>query len=165
MMLRYTVLGCLALNGWILVPSLAFSQQWWFAIVVLAGLLLWGMGFWRGVPWSAAIGIVVGGAAAALGIDHGRGLGWMLASLLLTLVAWDMSFFVAHLDEAHTLDRPALYRTHFIRLGAILVGGLVLSGLTFAFQLNLRPIWVILLGLFVIFGLSRTVRFLQQESD
>ncbi len=165
MILRYTVLGLIALAGLILAPSLVLSERWGLAMVVVAGALLWGMGFWRGVQWPTGLGVAVCSGAAALGIYDGNALWLMIASILIALVAWDMGFFLENLDEAEALDVLTLYRTHFTRLGIILVGGLVLSGLMFAFQWTMRPVWAIILGVFVIFGLSRTVRFLRQESD
>ena len=63
---RDVVLGCLVLNGLILVPSLAATEQSGAAILALAGVLLWGIGFWRGAQWPVEIGAVVCGAAAGL---------------------------------------------------------------------------------------------------
>ncbi|MEM7032733.1 MAG: hypothetical protein AAF629_24490 [Chloroflexota bacterium] len=165
MILRTVTLVLIGLSGLILAISQFFNGGLVMALVVIAAAVLWGVGYWRGIQWPAGLGLLVFAAAAALTINDGSPLWLMILCLLLAVIAWDLSFLSEMLDEAEVLDASSIYRIHFNRLGLIIISGLVLSGIMFALQFSIRPIWAIFIGLFVVFGISRTVRFLRQETD
>ena len=165
MILRYVIFTLIGTSALLLATTHIITERWWLAAFVAASAILWGVGFWRGIQWSAGLGLVIFSVAAALGLNDGNPLWLMFIGMLLAFAAWDLTFFSETLDEAEVLDSVTLYRIHFNRLGIVIVSGLVLSGIMFAFQFNLRPVWAIFIGLFVIYGLSRTIRFLRQASD
>lgn len=90
----------------------------------------------------------------------------MLLGIIATLAAWDIEDFhqrmegVERVDHRETLERKYLQRLLVIEgSGALLALAAVSISVTFSFGSAL------LLGLLAVVGLSRTIGFLQRESD
>jgi len=143
----------------------AWREAWTLVTAIVAFGLLWGVGYWRGLGWTASVGFVFFVMMAALGLLSQIPLTLILACALATLVAWDLSYFRQHLDQGDVREALYLRLVHFFRLGGIIILGLLLGWVTLRLQTTLRPVWGIGLGILIIVGLSRMVRFLRQESD
>ena len=145
--------------------GLVWSQLWSVALVVFVVGILWGIGVWRDVGWTANLGLIFFALAAIIGTLRQLPLGLMLACLLTALLAWDAGYFERRLVDVEVRRPLILYRTHFLRLASVIGLGLIIGWGMLRLETNLSPVWGIGLGLLIVIGLSRTIRFLRQESD
>jgi hypothetical protein len=163
MTLRYTISLLIGFATLILITSLFQYRAFSVAIFIITAL--WIVGSWRAWRWSGQIGFFGLSLATVVGLLDGQALGAMYFSLILSLLAWDLGFLAQTLAEAESPEPTILIRTHIYRLLVVLSIGLILSSLTLNVQLQLAPSAAIFIGLFIIYGLSRAVRFLRRSSD
>lgn len=150
----------------ILAAGHALNALWSVAFMIVAVGLLWLIGQWRGLNWTASLGFTLFVAAIIYGNLQGVSLLWLLPGILTTLAAWDLSHFSQYLSSAKDVrEETDLRWHHFLRLGIIIGLGSFLSISAISFETELHFIWAIFLGLLVIIGLSQAVRFLRRESD
>jgi hypothetical protein len=134
--------------------------------MIIAVGLLWLIGQWRGLNWTASWGFALFVAAIIYGNLQGVSLLWLLPGILTTLAAWDLSHFSQYLTSVKDVrEETDLRWHHFLRLGIIIGLGSFLGFSAISFETELHFMWAILLGLLAIIGLSQAVRFLRQESD
>jgi hypothetical protein len=89
-----------------------------------------------------------------------------VAGLVAALCAWDLHHFVLDLQRVGRVeDRRALEQRHLLRLLAVAGLGGVLAVLALTIEIRLTFFQALLLGLLVIWGLSRGIGFLRRESD
>ncbi len=148
----------------LIVSSLSLAAGAWLSgltglgAAVLAVGALWLIGLRRGWKWVAAPGLVLSmGAAAAVLLGaapsaFGRAL--LIGGALLAFLAWDLTAFRASLALARAADRPALERNHFLRLGAVVGGGVILLALALSIEIELHFEWTALLALAAAGGLA-----------
>jgi hypothetical protein len=155
-------IGCLlfalqvAGNAWLMAGVVAMTVAW------MAGLAL----RWK---WTAAFGmILVFGTAAYCFLlmrplfFAGTGQGW-LQSLLFTaslssLIAWDLDGFHSRMMLASPQDDSLdLQRQHLLRLGLASAASLTLMLFFNQLSLELSFEWVVVLMLFMVWGVSRLV--------
>jgi hypothetical protein len=150
----------------ILAAGHALNALWSVALMIVAVGLLWLIGQWRGLNWTASLGFTLFVLATIYGTLQGISLLWLLPGILTTLVAWDLSHFGQYLSSVEDVRKETNLRWHhFLRLGIIIGLGSFLSISAISFETELHLMWAILLGLMAIIGLSQAVRFLQRESD
>ncbi len=125
--------------------------------------LQWAFMVWKGrktlsFSFLGLLALLVYGAALYLPA------GWLLGSLVMLLVAWDLSEFSEHLVRFDP-DRvdPKLVHNHIFRLFYVAGMGLVLGGLALAIKVRLGFGLAVLLGLLVFVGLAGAVRFLRRS--
>ena len=125
--------------------------------------LQWAFMVWKGrktlsFSFLGLLALLVYGAALYLPA------GWLLGSLVMLLVAWDLSEFSEHLVRFNP-DRvdPKLVHNHILRLFYVAGMGLVLGGLALAIKVRLGFGIAVLLGLLVFVGLGGAVRFLRRS--
>jgi len=132
---------------------------------VLAVGVLWLIGLRPGWGWIASPGLVLWTAAAAVGLWAGLGAGWMLVGVVAALSAWDLDHFTRRLGAAGRVEQAvAMERAHLVRLLAVDAVGLALGGLALTVHVRLGFGIALILALVAVWGLSRAVRFLQNES-
>ena len=151
-------------------------------LIFIALGLLWLVGQRYAVQASAGLGLLGFTTGALLGALYGVSSGWVLVGITAALVAWDLHHFIQHtrVAEPADADNPeaniayanfrsenmrALERAHLQRLALVSGSGLLLGGLALTIRLTLGFGVVLALGLVAIFGLSRLIRYLRQESD
>lgn len=140
------------------------SLIWALAITALG--LFWLMGQWRSRAWVGSVGLSAFVGATAFGIWLGLPAGWMLVSIVATLVAWDLDDFSLRLGSVeHIGGEVHLKRSHLQRLLVTASFGLLLGVVALSIQLDLAFGWALLLGLLAIFCLGQAFRLLRQESD
>ena len=144
----------------------ALSALWfWMAMIVTVGLF-WLVGQWQGWRPVATLIAIFFIWATAFGVWQSVSAGWMLFSIVATLVAWDLSLFVHRLEQAKRIAAEReLKRVHLQRLLGVAGLGFLFGGIALRLQLELNLGWGIFLGLVVIVGLSRIIGFLRRESD
>jgi hypothetical protein len=164
--MRWVSMALVGLAAALLVTGLALSGLINAAFAVAGFGLLWLAGLWRGISWPGAAGPAVFVCLAAYGALQKVAMVWLLPALLIALAAWDLGVFQRHLARAaHIRQEETLKRVHYLRLIVVLGLGLGLSQVTLRIQTSLNFIWAIALGLVVVFGLSRTVRFMRREGE
>jgi hypothetical protein len=90
--------------------------------------------------------------------------GWLLGSLVMLLVAWDLSEFSEHLARFDPERvNPKLVRNHILRLFYVAGAGLVSGGLALVIKVRLGFAIAVLLGLLVFVGLGGAVKFLRRS--
>ena len=151
-------------------------------LIFIALGLLWLVGQRYAAQVSAGLGLLGFTTGALLGAFYGVANGWVLVGITAALVAWDLHHFIQHARVAEPTDADnteaniaytnfrsenmrALERAHLQRLALVSGTGLLLGGLALTIRLTLGFGVVLALGLVAIFGLSRLIRYLRQESD
>lgn len=144
----------------------ALSTLWTGVAIIVALGLFWLVGQWRGWRPVSVLTAIFFICATAFGIWQGVSTGWMLFSIVATLVAWDLSLFVHRLEQAERIAAEReLKRVHLQRLLSVAGLGLLLGGIALRLQFEFSLGWGIFLGLLAIVGLSRIIGFLRRESD
>lgn len=159
------------------------------ALLFIALGLLWLVGQRYTLRAFAGLGMLGFTVGALLGTLDGAQNGWMLTGITAALIAWDLQHFSQHmliservettstdteadadtvrLDTRARLEAEAsvLERAHLQRLAFVSGAGLLLGALALTIRLTLRFGFIAALGLVAIFGLSRLIHYLRQESD
>ena len=144
--------------------GLAGLENGALAAVVPGGL--WAVGQWRRLVWVAPVGFVSTAGISAAGLLLGVGVGWMLVAVVAALSAWDLDAFARRLrNAARVANRDDLEGQHLLRLLVVDGLGLALAAAALGVRLRLGFGLVVLLGILVILGLSRTISLLRHESD
>ena len=134
-------------------PLIALS-----AAVLGAGwlVIIWRLG--GGSPALDDIGLLIFTGIAAWGLWQGLSAWLALVGVLLALAAWDMGRFIRRQVLALNDEAAArMERTHLIRLGQALVGGLLLGGLALLVRIPLDFGMALLVGIIAVVALSRLV--------
>ena len=151
-------------------------------LVFIALGLLWLVGQRQALPAFAGLGMLGFAIGALLGTLYGAQNGWMLVGITAALVAWDLQHFIQHIrvsEQGETTpedagerkaaevraETRALERLHLQRLGIVTGLGLLLGALALTVRITLSFGIIVALGLVAIYGLSRLVHYLRQESD
>jgi hypothetical protein len=116
---------------------------------------------WRLVGGSPALddfGLLIFTGMAAWGLWQGLSAWMALIGMLLALAAWDLGRFIRRQVLALNDDAAArMERTHLIRLGQALGGGLLLGGLALLVRIPLDFGLALLVGFIAVVALSRLV--------
>jgi hypothetical protein len=163
MTLRYSICLLIGFASLILLAGLFQYQRLSATIVIIA--VLWIVGVWRGWKWSGHVGFYSLSLTAVIGILEGQALAVMFFSQLLALLAWDLSFLDSTTTGVETRELNIIIRSHIYRVLVVLIAGLILSSIALSVDFQLTPLGAILVGVFVLYGLSRTVRFLRRSTD
>ena len=153
-------------------------------LIFIALGLLWLAGQRYALQAFAGLGMLGFSIGALHGTLYGVQSGWMLVGITAALVAWDLQHFVQHLrvnerDETDSVDAEArteseiraeaearaLQRRHLQRLAIVSGLGLLLGALALTVRITLGFGIIFALGLVAIYGLSRLIHYLRQESD
>lgn len=147
---------------------IGYGQAGWWDWVLIPAILggMWVFGYWRGWGWMASVGLVGIAGLSALGLWLNLDAGWMVAGLVAALCAWDLHHFAQCLQRVgQAEDERALEQRHLLRLLAVAGLGLVLAVVALSIEIRLTFFQALLLGLLVVWGLSRGISFLRRESD
>jgi hypothetical protein len=139
---------------------------WPGAIFTTFAGLLWLIALWRG--WRPMMGLSVTMLAgiAGLGAWLSVSAGWLLFSIVATLIGWDLGDFDHRFGQiGQAQGYKALQRIHLRRLAVVAGLGLLLGGVALSFEFKLNVWWGIFLGVLVIVGLSQAIGRLRRESD
>jgi prepilin signal peptidase PulO-like enzyme (type II secretory pathway) len=153
-------------------------------LVFIALGLLWLVGQRYALQAFAGPGLLGFTIGVLLGTLYGVQSGWMLVGITAALVAWDLQHFVQHIhvsEQTETTpedaegrvdvevrgdaEKRALERLHLQRLAIVSGLGLLLGTLALTVRLTLSFGVILALGLVAIYGLSRLIHYLRQESD
>ena len=143
------------------------NALWIGAAIIVALGLFWLVGQWRGWRPVSVLVAIFFIFTTAFGVWRGVSTGgWMLFSLVVTLVAWDLDQFTHRLEQAEQIaGETELKRIHLQRLLIVAGLGFLFGGIALRLQFEFNLGWGIFLGLLAIAGLSRIIGFLRRESD
>lgn len=106
------------------------------------------------VEWSSMAGLIGVGIIGGSGILLGAHSAWMLAGVLFSLLAWDLTGFQTRLSFACAVnDAELLKRKHFQSLSLLTVITIALYLLTMFVHFELGLWWLILFAFLMTFGL------------
>jgi hypothetical protein len=149
-----------------LVFGFALGTVWTGASAVAVVGTLWVLGYRRGLGWASTAGLALYVVAAAVGIWLDMGAGWMLAGLLAALAAWDLAFFAQRLRAVErVVGWEEMQRRHLLRLLVVEGAGLLLATAALLLRLQLGFVWLILLGILALVGLTRSIGPFRRESE
>jgi hypothetical protein len=149
-------------GGLALAHGLNGLWQWSWIFVVLS--LAWWRGQACGWQPASAIGIAAVFVGAVLGIWLGAHRFGMLLVTGLALIGWDLDGFEQRLWQ--TEPDPELERLvqhHLIKLGAVVLIGIGLSGATMVLRARLNFWLVLLVGLILAISLSRAFQLIGRQ--
>jgi hypothetical protein len=91
----------------------------------------------------------------------------LVPGLALALAAWDLSDFERRLDfAAQPEDRPTLERTHLLRLGSVLVIGIVLSEIALSLAgIRITFEWTVIFIVLGAWGLTTLIGWLRARAE
>jgi hypothetical protein len=141
------------------------SGLWRVALLIIAFGGLWLFGQHRNWGWVASVVLVCFVAAAASGFWLGLPAGWMLAGVVVALVAWDLAHFARRLRSVERAELALeLERSHLRRLIGVAGAGLLLAGAALLAQVRLSFGVAFLVALIAVLGLSQLIGRLRRES-
>lgn len=175
-MINILQLIAIGLMAGVLASGYFFSSQPVFAVTTLLLGVVWGGVSWfgvsdaekekgqslppqkrhRGDPSIDNLALLVFVGLATWGVWQKLPPWLMLVVVILTLAAWDLGRFANRLLsvlDAETAVR--LEQNHLTRLGAALLGGLILGSLMLLIHVQLDFGWALFLGIVGIFALNR----------
>ncbi len=134
------------------------------AVLIIGALWLPLNLHWQG--WPASLGFLLLLSFNLIGAYLGVGTGWLLASVISGLAAWDLSHFLHRLSAVPRLEGGAdIEGGHLTRLLLILAVGVLLSIVPLFTRLRLSFAWALLLSLLLLIGLGQTISFLRKQNQ
>ncbi len=116
--------------------------------------------------WVASVGLIFFVIAAARGIFMDISTGWLLLSVVATLAAWDLDYFVRRFRHVGRVEKPHdLEQRHLKRLMSVAALGLLLGGVAIVVKVQLNFGWILFWGIVLILGMSRLIGLLNREGD
>lgn len=153
-MTRLAILVCIGMGTAGLSFGFANIEYLLPGILILILGVAWIYAQWTGVEWSSMAGLIGAGLIGSGGILLGSHSVWMLAGILFSLLAWDLTGFQTRLSFASTVsDANLLERKHLQHLGSLIAITIVLYMITVFVQIELGLWWLILLAFAMTFGL------------
>ena len=141
------------------------SGDWQLALVPAVLAVVWCVGLWRRWYWFASLAllVVVGLAAYGLWINLSAGLNWMIAGVVGSLIAWDLSDFLRRIYLGARDDRTrSLERGHLARATVLGVAGMLVGSLPLVIRLQFSFEWGVLLLLVATIGITQLVSWLRR---
>ncbi len=139
---------------------------WIWALPILGLAALWLFGQRRGLKWVSSLELLLFLGLATIGIWQRLTLGLMLLGIISALAAWDLESFIQRMEGAERVDhRDDLERKYLQRLVIIICSGALFAVAAIGLNVPFSFGSALLLGLLVVVGLSRTIRFMRHESD
>jgi hypothetical protein len=149
-----------------LVIGYAKDGLWIWTLPILGFAVLWLEGKRRGLKWVASVEFPLFVGFAVIGIWQELSFELMLLGMIAALAAWDMDYFQQRLEDVKRVSqREDLERKYLQRLLIIEASGAILAFTAVSLTVTFGFGSALLLGLFAVIGLSRTIRFLRRESD
>ena len=159
-MTKAILIGCVILTTAALVVGFALENRWSFAIVSLAGGVVWGILAFFGRDFPAL--------SLALSIGLAVLVGWLgnapalpVVAVVASLSAWDLSLFGRRLRYAvQGSTKSVLVRRHLLRLLAVNGIGLAIAVLTILLRVRFSFPILFFAGLALFFILYKAVTLL-----
>jgi hypothetical protein len=145
--------------------AIGYSRSDWsylFPWILVFGAA-WIIAQWRGWKWSPNIGLVLTVLVAAFGLTLEINSAWMVAGVLFSLIAWDLSEFRERTQFAAVEDVPGMEKRHLARLGVLAAVGTVLASLPMLFHLKFGFGWLVFLVFVAALAFAQLVLWIRQK--
>jgi hypothetical protein len=140
------------------------SGLWRVTLLIVAFGGLWLFGQRRNWGWVASAALVCFVTAAACGFWLGLSAGWMLASVVIALIAWDLTHFAWRLRSVERAELALeLERSHLRRLSGVVGTGLLLAGAALLARIRLGFAAAFVVAMIAALGLSQLIGFRSTE--
>jgi uncharacterized membrane protein len=150
----------------LLATGYASRGTWQWSALIIAFGIFWLYAQRRMWGRVASFGLIFFVLAAGRGIFMDISTGWLLLSVVATLAAWDLDYFVRRLKKVERVEKPHdLEQRHLKRLMSVAALGLLLGGVAIAVEVQLNFGWVLFWGVVLILGMSRLIDLLNREND
>ncbi|MFN8413410.1 MAG: hypothetical protein U0Z26_13570 [Anaerolineales bacterium] len=127
--------------------------------------VFWLVSLWQNWRWVSSVGLFISVFAAAFGLWVGFNPGWMIASGIFALFAWDLTEFHHRL---HFLPKDSqtygMERRHIARLSLLTFAGLALASFALRLQFKFTFEWGVFLVLVILLGLAQLVAWFRRET-
>jgi hypothetical protein len=148
--------------GLSLILGLAFNHEYQRMLLPLALGVLWVFALYQKWVWGPSI--CAFGLLLFASILHSVSEIWLWLCLLTSLIAWDLSYFLFDIQSTEFIRQgDKLEWDHIKRLAAVIGLSFVFLLISRELNLNLRFGWVLVLGLIIIFGLSRVILLVRES--
>ncbi len=144
--------------------ALAAGAAAWLTLIAALGAV-WLVGVGLRQDWASSAGMLIAAGLAANGIAADLPPGWMVATMILAVSAWNADYFHRRIDGQPLSDRPALLRAFLIRLGAVAALSGILAALTLGLDMSIGFLAAMALAALLVGALSRLVVALRQAAD
>jgi hypothetical protein len=145
-----------------LIFGLALNHEFERILLPVALGVLWIIALYKKWVWGPTICAL--GLLLYASILRSIGDIWLFICLLTSLIAWDLSHFLFEIPVSEFVHQgDALEWSHLKRLGAVAGLSIVFLLISRRLDLNLRFGWVLVLGLILIFGLSRVILLIRES--
>jgi hypothetical protein len=163
-MIRGIVTGCLITAVLFIGTAYGLANYWAGLLLSLLIGIVWLVGVWLDRSWLTMLGLVglvlITAVAGLLGFSPIL----LLTGIALGLFAWTMGNFSHQITAVPNVrDEPQLIKKHMQWAGGTIGLGWLLGVVALKVQFTINFWWALVLGIVVIFALSRLVRRLQQE--
>ena len=164
--MRTAAIAAIVLAVLALAAAFAQAGRWPWAGLSLLAAVPWVTEPWHRQRWPISVGFLWLAVPISMAALAGISPVWLLTVVVLALIAWDLIEFGRHLEQVDREERgPEQVRIHLLRLGLVAGLGWILGLVAVQVRLTYSLAWVLVIGLLLIIGLSRSVRRLRREGD
>ena len=144
---------------------LAFGlERYWVGVFAVAGLGFWGWYDFKKREWTWSVDIFLVGALmlVTIGAILRLRLYLLLPTLLFTLVFWDLARFQRRMAGSPASQKLGdIENRHLGLLSVVVIVGGVVALITFAFQVQISFIVILILGVVLVISLGQIYRLLR----
>jgi len=155
------ILLCISTLAWGYHDAGMSSMARWFLLLGIP----WLYASWRQINWVSSIGLMIAVLASGIGLLFGVIPGWMLASCLFGLIAWDLTAFRARLSLAYFEDDlSGMERRHLLRISLLSLAALGLATIAMVANLRISFEWMLLVAIVTALGITQIIRWFRNSS-
>jgi len=88
---------------------------------------------------------------------------WLLGGVIFSIISWDIERFLAKIQKVDRVLNEDLFVTKYLwRIGIVEILCLILGGVSLGINLEISFGWTLLLGILLVFSMSKVVGFLRK---
>ena len=165
-MIQKLFLASVGFTSLALVLAFGLMGHWLIALVILLAELLWWFGWRRKLAFISYVYLFINLGFCVLGTWIELQHFWLLAAVIATLTAWDLDRFDQWLNHIGRVDMKAeLNKRHLLRLLLVDSLGLVTGGAALVVRVQLDFVWILILALLTVIGLSQFYNLIKREIE
>jgi hypothetical protein len=134
-------------------------------VTIIIGVI-WASRHWRFSFWSPHFVFVLFIVVTVSGVMLGMSGFFLLLAVTFSLICWDVDCFLTRIQQVdRVLDDNKIVMKYLMRLGIVVLIWFVLGVVALNMNFEFRFIWVLLLGLLLLFGLSGAIGYLRRPTQ
>lgn len=131
--------------------------------IIILGII-WLFTQWQRWSWFSSASLFFVILACTIGLWFGFTPGWMFASAIFALFAWDMTDFRSRMHLMAVDDNMrGMERRHIARVSILSLVGLLLASVAMFLRVQFTFEWGVLLVLVIVLGLSQLVGWFRRQ--